>query len=90
MRIGSFTAFLASTSERKEPLKCFGSVRTDKPTAPPFSMLSAMRLASTFFLMVPAEGDAALISVMTGAFFASRIACFRLMVEMTAAFTAFS
>ena len=78
MRIGSFTAFRASTSECKEPWKCVGSVKTDMPTAPPFSIALASSAASKFFLITPADGEAALISVITGTVLLFRIAFFKL------------
>ncbi len=68
-------------SEDKEPLKCLGSVKTEMPTAPPFSMAWAISFGFTWFLIVPRDGEAALISVITGLTVHSKIAFFKLIFD---------
>ena len=64
-----------------EPPKKYSSVRTEIPTHPPSARTPAIIAMSTFLRITPPDGEAHLISAITGFFFsaeriaASRLAC---------------
>src|SRR5208283_3302909 len=76
---GTRTAFLTREMSAPAPPKKYGSVRTEIPTQPPSARTPAIIPISTFLRMIPPEGEAHLISAITGFFCsAERIAASRL------------